>query len=162
MLEFLFNKVAVLGTCNFIKEEPDTCALLWTWKLFNSNYFEKHLWMSDSKLYLKRDSNIGVSREFCELFKNTYFVEDLRMTGSETPVRGSLFNKVRSLTAWTHLTVLERNSNTGVSLWILWNLQESFFAENLLATSSHTMLLFSFLQFSKVCSLKSICLVEKC
>ena len=24
--------------------------------------------------------------EFCELFKDTYFVEDLRTTGSETPV----------------------------------------------------------------------------
>ena len=33
------------------------------------------------------------SHEFCELFKNTYFVEDLRTAGSETPVRRSLFNK---------------------------------------------------------------------
>ena len=31
--------------------------------------------------------------EFGELFKNTYFVEDLRTAGSETPVRRFLFNK---------------------------------------------------------------------
>ena len=29
--------------------------------------------------------------EFCELFKDTYFVEDLQTAGSETPVRGYLF-----------------------------------------------------------------------
>ena len=29
------------------------------------------------------------SWEFCELFKNTYFVEDLRMASSETPVQVS-------------------------------------------------------------------------
>ena len=57
------------------------------------------------------------SREFCELFKNTYFVEDLRTAGSETPVRGSLFNKVASLTAWTHLTVLEAEVATGGVLY---------------------------------------------
>ena len=62
--------------------------------------------MSPWKLYLKRDSNKDFSREFWELFKSTYFVEDLRTTGSEAPVQGSLFNKDVSLTAGTHLTVL--------------------------------------------------------
>ena len=40
-----------------------------------------------------------LSCEFCELFKNTYFLEDLQTASSETPVRGSFFNKVTSLTA---------------------------------------------------------------
>ena len=31
------------------------------------------------------------------------------MAGSETPIRGSLFNKVASVTAWKDLTVLERD-----------------------------------------------------
>ena len=31
------------------------------------------------------------------------------MTGSEAPIRGSLFNKVASVTAWKDLTVLERD-----------------------------------------------------
>ena len=57
------------------------------------------------------------SHEFCELFKNTYFVEDLRMAGSETPVLGSFFNNVASLTVWTHLTVLETEAATGGVLW---------------------------------------------
>ena len=55
--------------------------------------------MSTSKLYLKETPTQVFSREFSELFKNTYFVEDLRTAGSETPVRGSFFNKVASLTA---------------------------------------------------------------
>ena len=54
--------------------------------------------MSAPKLYLKRDSNIIFPHEFSELFKSTYFEEDLREAGSETSVRGSLFNKVASLT----------------------------------------------------------------
>ena len=60
--------------------------------------------MSASKHYLKRDSNTGVQKH--------YFVQDLQMAGSETPVLGSLFNKVASLTAWMHLTVLETEAAT--------------------------------------------------
>ena len=41
------------------------------------------------------------SHKFSKFFKNTYFVEDLRTAVSETPVRGSLFNKAASLTTWT-------------------------------------------------------------
>ena len=67
-------------------------------------YFEEHLWMSASKLYFKRDYNTGVFL-WTLLFTNTYFVVDLRTAGSETPVRGSLFNKVASVTAWRHLTL---------------------------------------------------------
>ena len=74
-------------------------------KVFKSNYFEEHLRMSPSKLYLTQ----VFSREFCELFKSTYFVADLQAADSETPGRGSLFNKVVNLTVWTHLTVLERD-----------------------------------------------------
>ena len=39
------------------------------------------------------------SRKFCELFENIYFADDLQTAVSETLVRGSLFNKVASLTA---------------------------------------------------------------
>ena len=38
-----------------------------------------------------------LSCEFCELFKNTYFVEDLWIAASETPVRGRSLIK---LPAW--------------------------------------------------------------
>ena len=58
--------------------------------------------MFASKLYLKRDYNTDV------------FVVDLRMAGSETPIRGSLFNKVASMTTWKHLTVLERDPSKGI------------------------------------------------
>ena len=43
------------------------------------------------------------SREYCALFKNTYFEEGLRMAGSETPVWRSLFNKVTSLTVFNSI-----------------------------------------------------------
>ena len=46
--------------------------------------------------------------------------------------------------AWKHLTVLERVSSTGISLWILWNFSESFFAEHFLATTSRMLLFFLF------------------
>ena len=46
--------------------------------------------MSASNFYLKETLTQVFSREFCELFKNTYFVEDLRTT--EIPERKSLFN----------------------------------------------------------------------
>ena len=82
------------------------------------------------------------SCEFCELFESKFFAEHLRTAGSGIPVRVSLFNKVGSLTAWSPLTVLERDSSTGISLWILWNFSESIFAEHLLATTSHMMLFF--------------------
>ena len=82
------------------------------------------------------------SCEFCELFKNTYFVEDLQATGSETPVRGFL------------------TSCTAISLRIFWNFWGNFFAEHPLATTSHIMF-FPFFQISEVWSLKSIYLLEQ-
>ena len=54
------------------------------------------------------------------------------------------FNKVASLMARRPLTVLEWNPSTGFSLWILWNFQESFFAEHILATTCDIMLFFFF------------------
>ena len=56
------------------------------------------------------------SCKFCKLFKNTDFVEDLQRAGSETPVRGSLFNNVQSLMAGRPLIILERDSSTGISV----------------------------------------------
>ena len=87
--------------------------------------FEEHLWMTASKLYLKRDYNTVVFL-WTLLFKNTYFVVDLRMAGSKTPIQESLFNKVASVTAWKHLIVLERDPSKGIYLWILWNFKEDF------------------------------------
>ena len=50
--------------------------------------------------FIKKETQTQViSCEFCEFFKNTYFVENLRTAGSETPVRRFLFKKVASLTA---------------------------------------------------------------
>ena len=74
--------------------------------------------------------------EFCEFFKSICFVEHLRTAGSETLVSGSLFNKVASLTTWRLVALLERDSSTGISLWILLNFFGSFFAEHFLATTS--------------------------
>ena len=128
-----------------------------TCKLFRNNYCEEHLWMFASKLYLETLKQV-FSRRFCELFKNNYFVEDLQTAVSETPVRGSLFNKVASLTYWTHLTVLERDSSTVNFVKFLGKLFCRTPPSN---HFSHDVVIFSFLQISEVCSLKSICLEEQ-
>ena len=88
-------------------------------------YFEEHLWMSAFKLYLKRHYNTGVFL-WTLLFKKTYFVVDLRMVGSETPIWGSLFDEVASMMAWKHLTAWERDPSKGIYLWVLWNFKEAF------------------------------------
>ena len=81
---------------------------------------------------------------FCELFKKIYFLEDLQAGSSETPVRGSLFNKVANLTAPRLLAVLERDCCTVISLLILRNFWENFIAEHLLVTASHVIFFFLF------------------
>ena len=40
---------------------------------------------------LKRDSDTGISCEFCEIFKNTFFTEHLRTTASESPLFYTIF-----------------------------------------------------------------------
>ena len=52
-----------------------------------------------------------LSCEFCKIFKNNYFLEDLQTAYSETLVRGSFLKKVASLTAWKRLTALQRDSH---------------------------------------------------
>ena len=108
-LESLFNEAAVRRTCSLIKGDSDTCAslrifvifklckllqTLQTCKLseftnFQNNFLEENLWMLALTQVLRR--------EFCEFFKNTYFVEDLRNAGSEALVRGLSLTK---LEAW--------------------------------------------------------------
>ena len=101
-----------LRTSRSLKKTPTQILSCEICKLFKNNYFEEHVWMSDSKLYWKRDSNTGVFSWISGIIKTA---------GSEAPVQGSLFNKVASLTTWTHLTLLGRDSSTVISLWILWN-----------------------------------------
>ena len=90
-------------------------------EVFNNNYFEEHLWTTASELVQKETPIQVFSCEFCELFKNTYFKEHLRTAGFKTPVLGFLFNKVPTLSVRRPLAVLERDSSTGIVLWILRN-----------------------------------------
>ena len=86
--------------------------LCWTLFIILKNICERLLLK-----FISRETRTHVfSCEFRELFKSTYFVEDLQTAGSETPVRGFVFNKVASLTARRLLTVLERDCRTGISL----------------------------------------------
>ena len=89
--------------------------------------------------------------EFCELFRNSYFVDDLQTTGSETPVRGSL-NKFAILAAGRSLTVMERDEHRCQFCEIF---RKTFLQNN---HFSHDVI-FSFKQISEVCSLKSLYLV---
>ena len=130
---------------------------------FHRSLFLKKLQFWGPATLLKKAPTQVFSCEFCKLLKNIYFKEHLRTAGSKTLVRGFLFNKVASLMAWRPLTVLERDSSTGIFLQILCNFKESFFVEHLLATFSCMMfllLLLLLLQINEVCSLQSICLVK--
>ena len=69
-------------------------------------------------------------------------MEPLRTAGSESLVPESLFNKVTILTAWRAVTLLERDSSTGISLWSLGKFLESSFAQHLQAPTSDIMLFF--------------------
>ena len=55
--------------------------------------------MTTSKLYLKRESNIDVFLSILSVIQERLLVDDQQKTGFETAMRGSLFNKVASLTA---------------------------------------------------------------
>ena len=118
-LESVFNKAAVLRVCNFIKKTLTQMISCEIYKLFKNNYFEEHLRASASKNYLKKTRRQVLSCEFCELFKNINFPGYLQNARSETPVRGSFFNKYASLTPWRPLTMLERDCHTVIFLWIL-------------------------------------------
>ena len=134
------KKPVFWGPATLLKKTMLSCEI---YKLFKNNYFEEHLWTSASKHYLKRDSNTDAFLWILWITQERLFLEELQTASSETLVRGSFFNKVASVTAWRLLTVLERDWGTVISLWILRNFWESFFAEHLLATTSHMMLFFS-------------------
>ena len=93
MLESLLLKLQPQGPATLLKKTLtqvfpcETCKHL-EFTNFQNKYFEEHLSISASKLYLRRDSNTGVSPEFCELFKNTYSVEDLQMSVMKQESRG--------------------------------------------------------------------------
>ena len=136
-------KLQFWGPATLLKKTPAQMLSCEIYKLFKNNYFEEHLWTSASKHYLKRDSNTDAFLWILWITQEHLFLEELQTASSETLVRGSFFNKVASVTAWRLLTVLERDWGTVISLWILRNFWESFFAEHLLATTSHMMLFFS-------------------
>ena len=66
--------------------------------------------------YLKETPTQVFPCEFFKSFKDINFNELLRTAGSKIPVRGFLFNKAASMTVWRPLTVLERDSSTGILL----------------------------------------------
>ena len=93
----------------------------------------------------KRLHHRFTSREFSELFKSTYFAEDLWTAGSETSVL--LYEKsfLKELLQWLLLTVsgfqtatlfFKRDSGKDVCLWILQNFQEYLPTEHIRMTAS--------------------------
>ena len=133
VLESLFNKVAVLRACNVIKKirtQELSCKIC---EVFKNNYFEEHLWTTTVySLYSKRDSDTGAFRCILRI------------------IQQSLFNKVARLTAQWPLTVLERDSSTGTSLWIFWILGKNFCSTASTNHFSNGVAFFSFLQINKV------------
>ena len=105
VLESLFNKVPGLA-CNFIEKRlPHRCFPMKFEKFLRANILKnicERLLLS----VIKKETLTQVfSCELCEYFKDTSLVDHLRMAVSKTPVQGSLFNKVASLTAWSPVTL---------------------------------------------------------
>ena len=101
MLEFRFNKSAVLRACNFVKKNNDTGRCFsGTFAEFIRTTILKNICERLPLNFIQEETPTKVfSSEFYEFFKNNYFVELLQTAGSEIPVRGSLVNKVASLLA---------------------------------------------------------------
>ena len=141
------------GPATLLKKIPTQALSYRICKHFKNNYFEEHLWTSAFKHYLKkRLEHRWFPVSFVNYLRTLIFWRIYKRL--VLPVRKSFLNKVETLTAWRLLIALERDCLTVISLWILRNFLESFFAEHLLATTSHMMLFFSFLGISEVCSLK--------
>ena len=163
VLKFLFKVFfLILGPATLLSKTPPQVLSCETSKIFKNIYILKNICERLFLNFFNKETPTQVfCCEFCELFRNTYFVKDLRTAGSETPVWGSIFNKVGSQMGWRHLTVLERDSSTGISLWISWNFLERFFCRTPPSNHISHDVYFFFLQISEVCSLKSIYLVEQ-
>ena len=107
-----FNEIAGPQNCNFIKKRLQDNSFEFC-ELFKNTYFVKDLWTAGSETlvclfnsFFYGTSPVAASEsfrfqlvtllkkklqhnscEFCELFKNTYFVQDLWAAGFETLVR---------------------------------------------------------------------------
>ena len=108
--------------------------------------------------FIKEGSNTGVFLWILWIIQEHLFCRGSMNGFFWNTSAGSFFNKVASMTAWRHSTVLERQVFICEFCEIF---RKVFFAEKFLATTSHMMLFFSFLQISEVCSLKSIYLSEQ-
>ena len=133
------------------------------WKLFKNYYFEDYLWMSASKLYLKRDSSTGFFPCILGIIHEHLFCRGSTNGWSWNTSAVFIFSKVASLTVWTDLTVLETEPSTSIfsEFW------EKIRKGKLFCTippSNHfsdDVVSFSFLQISDVCCLNLISLMEK-
>ena len=134
-----------LMACNFIKKRLRLRYFpVYFAKIFRTPTL-KNIWERLLLSFIKKETPTqAVSCEFWEFFKTIFFIEHLRTVGFKTPLPGTYFNKVASLTAWRPVKLLERHSSAGICLWILRNFPESSFVQHVLATTSHIMLLFPF------------------
>ena len=148
-----FNEIAGPQNCNFIKKRLQDNSFEFC-ELFKNTYFVKDLWTAGSETlvclfnsFFYGTSPVAASEsfrfqlvtllkkklqhnscEFCELFKNTYFVQDLWAAGFETLVRlfkNSFFTEhlqwlLLKVSGFQPATLLKRDSNTiPVILWII-------------------------------------------
>ena len=60
LLKSLFKKGTVLGPANLLRKSPTQVVSYEICNLFKNNYFEEHLLMPTSELYLEKDSNIDI------------------------------------------------------------------------------------------------------
>ena len=105
MLEFLFNKIAGLQTCNFIKNRLQyRCFTVKFAKFFKSTYFEEHPRTTASK---HRDSFLEVfCRSCCSALINTV----MKYSSSAAVVKGWRFLHANLLKIAFHHRYFSKNS----------------------------------------------------
>ena len=117
MLESFFDNVADLKVCNFTKKRLQ--------QIFNE-YWEISVNQAPSLMHNSFSFYFCVSTEALAQGCSIKLVlkKILRNSQEDTCVGVSFFNKVAGL--WPG-TLLKRDSNTSVFLWILWNFWEHLF-----------------------------------
>ena len=132
------------------------------YKLFKNNYFEEHLWMSASKFYLEKDYNtsmflwiLGIIQEhlFCRGPTNGWFWN--------TSAGVSLQQRCKPVGLKAVNSIRKRLQHRYFSVNFVKFLGKLFCKTHTGYCFSHDVVFFSFLQISKVCSLKPVYLVEQ-
>ena len=104
------------------------------------SYFKENLWLSTSKLYLKRDSNTGVFLWILWIIQEHLFYRWSTNGWFWNTRAGSLFNKVASLMTWTQLTNYVIITYFFIIFWLQTNVTKNWPFYNVISVRNSNVL----------------------